>query len=78
MMVAAAPISVPTRSVPVVSTVTWTMIGISALASLRARFAPLIAALICSGSWHVSIKKASTLPAANPAAWTAMASSTVW
>ena len=53
--VAAAAMSAPTSKVPVVSTVTWTRIGMSLPASSRARLAPLTAALICSGSWQVSI-----------------------
>ena len=54
-MVAAAAMSAPTSRLPVVSTVTWTRIGVSRPASSRARLAPLTAALICSGSWHVSM-----------------------
>jgi hypothetical protein len=58
--VAAAAISGPTSSVPVVSTVTWTKIGVSVPASLRATLAALTAALICSVSWQVSIRMPST------------------
>ncbi len=48
--VAAAAMSGPTSSVPVVSTVTWTKIGVSVPAFFRASLAPLTAALICSVS----------------------------
>ncbi len=65
----------PTSSVPVVSTVTCTKIGVSVPASARAILAPFTAALICSGSWQVSIKIASTPPAISPRACTASAAS---
>ena len=67
--------SAPTSNVPVVSTVTWTRIAMSLPASARARLAPLTAALICSGSWQVSISIASTSPAISPAHCSASASS---
>ncbi len=66
-MVAAAAMSAPTRSVPVVSTVTWTKTGTSLPASRRARLAPFTAALTCSGSWQVSMRMASAPPATRPA-----------
>ena len=53
---AAAAMSGPTSSVPVVSTVTCTKIGMSLPASARAILAPFTAALICNGSWQVSIR----------------------
>ena len=64
--VSAAPISVPSSMVPVVSTVTCTMSGRSRPASSRARFAPSVAALVCSRSCDVSINTASTPPAMRP------------
>lgn len=66
--VSAAPISEPTSMVPVVSIVTWTMIGVSVPAALRARRAPTIAAFACSKSWQVSITIASTPPSMSPRA----------
>ena len=69
--VAAAAMSAPTSKVPVVSTVTWTMMGMSLLASSRARLAPFTAAFICSGSWQVSTNSASTPPAIRPDPWAA-------
>ena len=78
MIVAAAAMSAPTSKVPVVSTVTCTIIGMSFFASSRARLAPLTAALICSGSWQVSIRIASAVPAISPAHWIASASSRSW
>ncbi len=65
--VAAAAMSGPTSSVPVVSTVTCTKIGVSVPAAARAILAPFTAALICSVSWQVSIRIASTPPAISPA-----------
>jgi hypothetical protein len=56
IIVAAAAISAPTSRLPVVSTVTWTRIGVSGAPRRAPRLAPLTAALICSGSWRVSIK----------------------
>ena len=44
----------------------------------RARLAPLTAALICSGSWQVSMRIASTPPATSPAHWIVSASSSGW
>jgi len=41
------------------------------------RLAPLTAALICSVSWQVSIRIASTPPAISPSAWTVSAASSV-
>src|SRR6516162_8865252 len=78
MIVAAAAMSAPTSKVPVVSTVTWTMIGISFPAASRPCFAPFTAALICSGSWQVSMRMASTPPAISPAHCSASASSRSW
>ena len=60
--VRAAPISEPISIVPVVSTVTLTRIGNFTPASAMARFAPTMAALDWSRSWHVSTWKASTPP----------------
>ena len=64
-----------TSSVPVVSTVTCTKIGVSVPAAARAIFPPFTAALICSGSWQVSIRMASTPPAIRPRHCSAMAAS---
>ena len=78
MIVAAAAMSAPTNKVPVVSIVTWTRIGVSWWAAVRARLAPLTAALICSGSWQVSMMMASTPPAISPSHCTVSASSSSW
>ena len=56
----AAPMSVPTSMAPVVSMVTWTISGSSRPRRTKAWRQPLTAALICSGSWQVSISSAST------------------
>ena len=73
--VAAAAMSGPTSSVPVVSTVTCTKIGVSLPAAARAILAPFTAALICNVSWHVSIRIASTPPSISPADCSASACS---
>ncbi len=67
--VSAAPISDPSSIVPVVSTVTWAMIGRSAPVAVRARLAPRIEALVCSRSWLVSTSTASIPPAIMPSVW---------
>ena len=72
---AAAAMSGPTSSVPVVSTVTWTKMGVSVPAAARAILAPLTAALIWSVSWQVSIRIASTPPAISPRHCSASAAS---
>ena len=64
--VSAAPISVPSSMVPVVSTVTWTIRGRSLPAASSARRLPMIAALACSRSWAVSMTTASMPPASMP------------
>ena len=74
-MAVAAAMSVPTSMVPVVSIVTWTMSGSSRPRRTKAWRQPLTAALICSGSWQVSISSASAPPAISPSAWTAKAAS---
>ncbi len=65
--VSAAPISVPSSIVPVVSTVTWANTGRSMPAARSARRAPMMAALACSRSCAVSIRMASAPPATRPA-----------
>ena len=65
--VSAAPISEPTSSRPVVSTVTCTMIGTSIPAVAIARRAPMIAALHWRRSWTVSMRRTSMPPASSPA-----------
>ena len=67
--VKAAPISVPSSIVPVVSTVTWHINGASDPASVKARRAPITAALACSRSWVVSTRIACTPPASIPRTW---------
>ena len=56
--VRAAPISLPSSIVPVVSTVTWHISAASDPAAFSARFAPITAALACSRSWAVSTRTA--------------------
>ena len=63
---AAAPMSGPTSRVPVVSTVTWTKIGVSVPASARAILTAFTAALMNSVSWLVSVRIASAPPARRP------------
>ena len=64
--VSAAPISLPSSMVPVVSTVTWQNSGASEPAAVSARRAPITAALACSRSWAVSTSTACTPPASMP------------
>ncbi|MFN8170493.1 MAG: hypothetical protein U0R65_01360 [Candidatus Nanopelagicales bacterium] len=64
--VSAAPISVPSSIVPVVSTVTWAKTGISDPVARRARRAPTMAAFVCSRSCDVSMSTASAPPATMP------------
>ena len=63
----AAPISLPTSMRPVVSIVTWTCSGTSRPAAAIARRQPIIAALTCSRSMHVSMRNRSTPPEEQPA-----------
>ena len=65
--VSAAPISLPSSMVPVVSTVTCTMIGTVRPCAAIARFAPMTADLACSRSWQVSTMTASMPPSSIPA-----------
>ena len=65
--VSAAPISEPSSMVPVVSTVTCTMIGTWMPDAVIARLAPRTADLVCSRSWQVSIITASMPPSSMPA-----------
>ena len=65
--VSAAPISLPSSSVPVVSTVTWTISGSSTPAAAIARLAPSTADLPWSRSWVVSTIRASAPPSMRPA-----------
>ncbi len=64
--VSAAPISLPSSIVPVVSTVTWVISGIRRPSSAIARLTPSTAALTCSRSWQVSTTNASAPPASSP------------
>ena len=64
---AAAPISLPTSIRPVVSIVTWTCSGTLRPAAGIARRQPIIAALTCSRSMHVSMRNRSTPPSSRPA-----------
>ncbi len=68
--VSAAPISVPSSIVPVVSIVTWAMIRASGASSATARRAPTMAALAWSRSWQVSMISASAPPRSRPSALT--------
>ena len=72
--VSAAPISDPSSIVPVVSTVTCTMIGIRRSSSSIAMWQPRTAALDCRMSWQVSMRKASAPPSSMPRAASAYAS----
>jgi hypothetical protein len=67
--VSAAPISLPSSMVPVVSIVTCAISTMSVPASAMARLAPMIAALVCSRSWQVSMMSASAPPRSRPAAF---------
>ena len=64
--VSAAPISLPSSIVPVVSTVTWVMIGTRRPSARIAALRPSTAALTCSRSWQVSTTSASLPPAISP------------
>ena len=64
--VSAAPISEPMSMVPVVSTVTWTMIGMRLPSCRMASLTPLTAARVCSRSWQVSMRKQSAPPSSMP------------
>jgi hypothetical protein len=56
--VSAAPISLPSSIVPVVSTVTWVITGTRRPSASIARRRPNTAALTCSRSWQVSTTSA--------------------
>ena len=75
--VSAAPISLPSSMVPVVSTVTWHISGASEPADFSARLAPMIAALACRRSWAVSTRTACTPPASIPRTCVSYASRSV-
>ena len=64
--VSAAPISLPSSIVPVVSTVTWATIGMRRPSARIASWSPSTAALACRRSWHVSTTSASLPPAISP------------
>ncbi len=66
--VRAAPISLPSSIVPVVSTVTWVTIGMRRPDRSIARRLPTIAAFACSRSWQVSTRMASAPPSSMPSA----------
>ena len=55
--------------VPVVSIVTCAISTVSEPAAAMARRAPMIAALVCSRSWQVSMMSASAPPRSSPAAF---------
>ncbi len=62
----AAPTSVPSSIVPVVSTVIEARIGTCRPSAAIARFAPMIDAFVCRMSWVVSTITASAPPASSP------------
>lgn len=64
----AAPISLPSSMVPVVSTVTWANTGMCRPARVIARRDPNTAAFSCSRSWQVSTRMASAPPSSMPSA----------
>ena len=66
--VSAAPISLPSSMVPVVSTVTWAIIGMWRPNWAIARRDPSTAAFSCSKSWQVSTSIASAPPSSMPSA----------
>ena len=66
--VSAAPISLPSSIVPVVSTVTCVKIGMCRPACAIARREPDTAALSCNRSWQVSTRIASAPPSSMPSA----------
>ena len=72
--VSAAPISLPSSIVPVVSTVTCANTGMWRPAWAIARREPSTAALSCNRSWHVSTRIASAPPSSIPSAASAYAS----
>ena len=67
--VSAAPISVPSSMVPVVSMVSDAMTSALGASAATARLAPMIAAFACSRSGQVSMISASAPPRSRPAAF---------
>ena len=67
--VSAAAMSLPSNIVPVVSIVTWAMIGIRLPRAPSSSTIAATAHLVCKRSWQVSTRSTSAPPATRPRTW---------